>query len=146
MEKDNTSANAFRAYEQAFKTEQDQHKRDLTIEVSEHRDAQVKTIIATKITDEMWNELINQARKASQHGEKQFLLLQFPSELCTDNARAINNPPNPTWPQTLQGEAIELYQRWDSTLRSHGFGLSAQVLNFPGGKPGDVGLFLRWGE
>ena len=143
---DDKSANAFRGYERAFKNAQDQRKRDLTVEISEHREAQVKAMIAGKITDAVWDELVGEARKASERGEKQYLMLRFPSDLCTDDSRAINNPPNPTWPQTLRGEAAEVYERWDSTLRPHGFGLSAQVLDFPGGEPGDVGLFLRWGE
>jgi hypothetical protein len=56
------------------------------------------------------------------------------------------DPPNDTWPETLRGEAAEIYQRWSATLRPDGFDLSGQVLDFPQGKPGDVGLFLRWGE
>ncbi len=87
-----------------------------------------------------------QAAKAAEHGEKQYLLLRFPSDVCTDDSRAINNPPNPAWPQTLRGEAADIYNRWHTALRPLGFDLSAQVLDFPGGKPGDVGLFLRWGE
>lgn len=103
-------------------------------------------MMKTKISDADWDSLVRKAQHAAEHGEKQFLLLRFPSDLCTDDSRAINNPPNDTWPQTLRGEAAEVYQRWEATLRPHGFNLSAQVLNFPEGKPGDVGLFLRWGE
>jgi hypothetical protein len=140
------SADSFRRYEHAFRDAQDQSKRDLKIEVAEHRQHQVKAMIEDEITDPAWGELIGQARKAAERGEKQYLLLRFPSELCTDDSRAINNPPDPTWPQTLRGEAAEIYERWHSGLRPLGFNLSAQVLDFPGGKPGDVGLFLRWGE
>jgi hypothetical protein len=140
------SAGSFRGYEQAFKDAQDQSKRDLKIEAAEHRQEQVKAMLEGEITDPAWDELVGQARKAAERGEKQYLILRFPSELCTDDARAINNPPNPTWPQTLRGEAAEIYERWHSALRPFGFNLSAQVLDFPGGKPGDVGLFLRWGE
>ena len=75
-----------------------------------------------------------------------YLLLRFPSELCTDGARAINNPPNPDWPSTLQGEAMELDARWRDQLSPRGFHLAARLLDFPDGKPGDVGLFLFWGE
>ncbi len=137
---------SFRGCERAFKDAQDQSKRDLKIEAAEHRQEHVKEMIESEITDAAWAELVDQARKAAGHGEKQHLLLRFPSELCTDDARAINNPPNPTWPQTLRGEAADIYERWHSALRPHGFNLSAQVLDFPGGKPGDVGLFLRWDE
>ena len=112
----------------------------------ERRHEQVEEMIKTKISDSDWGELIHNAQKAAEHGGKQYLLLRFPSDLCTDGSRAINNPPNDTWPDTLRGEAAEIYQRWNATLRPHGFNLSAQVLDFPQGRPGDVGLFLRWGE
>jgi hypothetical protein len=98
------SAESFRGYEQAFKEAQDRSKRDLEIEVAEHRQAQVRAMIEGEITDLAWDELVGQARKAAERGEKQYLLLRFPSELCTDESRAINNPPNPTWPQTLQAK------------------------------------------
>lgn len=140
------SANSFRGFEKVFKGEQVQIAENLKREFAEHRRERVKGMIAGEITDAAWNELIDQARKAAERGEKQYLLLRFPSDLCTDDSRAINNPPNPAWPQTLRGEAADIYNRWHTVLRPHGFDLSAQVLDFPGGKPGDIGLFLRWGE
>jgi hypothetical protein len=140
------SAASFRGFEPAFKDARGQQNEGLKIEAMERRQELVKEMIAGKITDAAWNELVEHAQKAAARGEKQFLLLRFPSDLCTDDSRAINNPPNATWPQTLQGEAAEIYQRLRKSLRPHGFGLSAQVLDFPSGKPGEVGLFLRWGE
>ena len=140
------SADAFRGYEEALKTAKAQHEQDLRTETSENRQKRVTALIDEKITDAAWEEVVDKARKAAANGERQYLLLRFPSELCSDDARAINNPPDPTWPQTLRGEAAEVYERWHTTLRQHGFNLSAQVLDFPDGKPGDVGLFLRWGE
>jgi hypothetical protein len=140
------SAEAFRGFERAFKDAQVQKIEDLKTELAEHRHEQVESMIKAKITDGHWDDLVRDAEKAAVKGEKQYLLLRFPSDLCTDDSRAINNPPNDTWPDTLRGEALEIYQRWNATLRPHGFALSAQVLDFPGGKPGDVGLFLRWGE
>jgi hypothetical protein len=83
-------------------------------------------MIAGEITDVAWNELIGKSRKAAAHGEKQYLLLRFPSDLCTDDSRAINNPPNPTWPQTLRGEAADIYNPWHTALRPHGFDLSTR--------------------
>jgi hypothetical protein len=140
------SAESFRGFEQAFKDAQTRKQQDLNREAAEHRKEQVNEMIEGKITDDAWEGLVHHARTAAEHGEKEYLLLRFPSDLCTDDARAINNPPNPTWPETLRGEAADIYARWDGTLRPYGFNLSAQVLNFPDGKPGDVGLFLRWGE
>jgi hypothetical protein len=50
----------------------------------------------------------------------------------------------PDWPATLHGEASKIYFRCERDLRPHGFRLSAWVLEFPGGMPGDIGLFLTW--
>jgi hypothetical protein len=140
------SAESFRGFERASKDAQAQKIRDLKLEAAERRQEQVAEMIQTKISDADWDDLVQKAQKAAEHGEKQCLLLRFPSDMCTDDSRAINNPPNDSWPETLQGEAAEIYQRWNATLRTHGFTLTAQVLDFPDGKPGDVGLFLGWGE
>jgi hypothetical protein len=50
------------------------------------------------------------------------------------------------WRRALRGEAAELYLRWDRELKPHGFHLTARVLDFPDDKPGDIGVFLAWGE
>ncbi len=73
------------------------------------------------------------------------MLLRFPSQLCSDGARTINIS-EPDWPDTLRGEAAELYLRWERDLKPHGFPLGARLLDFPCGMPGDVGLFLFWGQ
>jgi hypothetical protein len=36
--------------------------------------------------------------------------------------------------------------RWRDQLSPRGFHLAERVLDFSGGKPGDVGLILFWGE
>ena len=71
------------------------------------------------------------------------MLLRFPSLLCSDGGRAVNMAET-DWPESLQGEAAELYLRWARDLKPHGFPLHARVLDFPGGMPGDIGLFLTW--
>jgi hypothetical protein len=91
-----------------------------------------------------WNTIIHRAREAAEHGEKEIMLLRFPSDLCTDQGRAINAP-LPDWPKTLRGEAAEIYLRWEHDLKPQSFHLTARVLDFPGDKPGDIGLFLIWG-
>jgi hypothetical protein len=136
------SADSFRGFEKVFKDAQLQRRRDLTTKAEEHRQEQVKGMIAGEITDAAWDGLVDQAQKAAERGERQYLLLRFPSDLCTDDSRAINNPPNPTWPETLRGEAADIYERWHAVLRPLGFDLSAQVLDFPGGKPGDLSTRL----
>ena len=140
------TADAFRRFEEAFKVTAARHKDDETAAAAQSRRSMVETLINSKMDDAEWEGLLVGAREAAKGGNKQYLLLRFPSDLCTDDARAINNPPNDTWPTTLRGKASDIYQRWRETLHPQGFGLSASVLDFPGGLPGDVGLFLQWGE
>jgi CBS domain-containing protein len=110
---------------------------------AEHRQHQVTELLGEHVSDERWRALLRQARLAAEHGEKEFLLLRFPSQLCTDGGRLINVP-DPNWPATLRGEAAEIYVRWQADLKPGGFHLVARVLEFPDGIPGDIGLFLVW--
>ncbi len=80
---------------------------------------------------------------AAANGKFEALVYSFPSDLCTDSGRAINNR-LPHWPETLQGKAKELYDRYLAIAKPQGFALKATIINFPGGMPGDVGFFLNW--
>jgi CBS domain-containing protein len=128
------------------------HEHKQTEEAQEHQHALVEQthqhvaeLIDRHISDTSWHSLMHDARQAAEHGDKEFMLLRFPSELCGDGGRAINSD-RPEWLETLRGEAAELYLRWEHDLKPHGFNLRARILDFPGGMPGDVGLFLFWGE
>jgi CBS domain-containing protein len=111
----------------------------------EQRRQETKELIDRHISDGDWRSLLQQARQAAEHGQKEFQLLRFPAALCSDRGRAVNAP-EPDWPATLRGEAAELYLRWERDLKPRGFPLAARVLNFPDGMPGDIGLFISWGE
>ena len=80
---------------------------------------------------------------AVQNGKFEALVYSFPSDLCSDSGRAINNR-LPHWPETLQGKAKELYDRYMDVAKPQGFRLKAAIISFPGGMPGDVGFFLNW--
>ena len=69
--------------------------------------------------------------------------LQLPFGFCTDAGRAINNA-HADWPDTLQGKARELYDRYVEVAKPRGYKLKAMIINFPGGMPGDVGFYLSW--
>jgi CBS domain-containing protein len=105
----------------------------------------VKEMTDHHIDDASWKAILHHAREAAEHGDKQFLLLRFPIELCSDGGRAINAP-LAEWPQTLRGEAAEIYRRWEKDLKPQGFHIVARVLEFPNGFPGDIGLSLLWNE
>jgi CBS domain-containing protein len=135
----------FRALVSDFAHHQERHQDAERHALAERRRQQAKELIDHHISDENWRALLHQARQAAEHGEREFMLLRFPGELCSDGGRAVNAP-DPRWPETLRGEAAEMYLRWEHDLKPRGFHLAARTLEFPGGMPGDIGLFLIWGE
>jgi hypothetical protein len=80
---------------------------------------------------------------AVKDGKFEALVYTFPSELTSDGGRAINNN-RPDWPETLQGKAKELFDRYVEFAKPAGYKLKAMIINFPGGVPGDVGFYLNW--
>jgi hypothetical protein len=80
---------------------------------------------------------------AAERGTNQLQVVTFPSELCSDGGRAINNG-DPDWPKTLVGFAERAYEFYKAELQPHGYKLRAEILDFPGGKPGEVGITLSW--
>ncbi len=139
------SVNDFRHLVGHFKEELDvQRSRERQLAAELHK-KDVHRLIDTHISDKEWNRLVHNAREAAERGASEFLLLRFPHQLCSDGGRAVNAP-DPEWPRTLRGEAAEMYLRWERELRPRGFHLAARVVDFPDGMPGDIGLFLVWGE
>jgi CBS domain-containing protein len=133
----------FRALVAEHERQEVQHKRADRDALAEQRRHRIAALIDEHISDPRWRQLIHQAHDAAVRGEREFMLLRFPSGLCSDRGRAINGE-QPGWPRTLRGEAAELYLRWEQDLKPQGFPITARVLDFPGGVPGDVGLFLDW--
>ena len=89
-------------------------------------------------------ELLNTAvRRAAEQNRNELMVMSFPSDFCLDGGRAINNA-QPDWPQSLQGRAKRAYEFYEQHLKALGYKVRAQILNYPGGVPGDVGLYLRW--
>ena len=79
---------------------------------------------------------------------------------CTDSGRAIENAgeppinkpnkqetarhPEPEWLHTLPRGLYHFTSIGGTPCRSGGFGFSDRIMNYPGGMPGDVGLFITW--
>ncbi|MDQ7246778.1 CBS domain-containing protein [Dongia sedimenti] len=135
----------FQALALDSKHEEDLRRAELRRAEAAARRRTVEQLIDHHVGDETWRNMLHKAREAAQHGQKEFMLLRFPHDLCSDGGRAINVP-EPEWPKTLRGEAAEVYLRWERELKERGFRLAARVLDFPGGFPGDIGLFLVWGQ
>ena len=82
--------------------------------------------------------------RAVRDGRTEVQVYVFPSELCTDRGRAINQQ-EPGWEKTLTGLPKEVYDFWERCMRPLGYKIKFQIVSFPGGMPGDVGITLKWG-
>ena len=47
-------------------------------------------------------------------------------------------------PTTLTGVPKEIYQLWYKHFRPRGYRLRVQIIDFPGGMPGDIAMTLCW--
>jgi CBS domain-containing protein len=138
-------ADDFRALVRDHERGEAQHREAERRAAAQRRQQEVKELIEHHVGDEGWRAMLHNARLAAERGQTELMLLRFPSQLCSDRGRAINEM-EPNWPATLRGEAAELYLRWEHELKPNGFHLAARILDYPGGMPGDIGLFLVWGE
>jgi hypothetical protein len=83
-------------------------------------------------------------QRAVKSGLHEVQVYRFPNVLCTDRGRAINQRED-GWEKTLTGIPKEIYQLWQDYLRPRGYKIAYQVIDFPGGMPGDIGVTLSWG-
>jgi hypothetical protein len=112
-----------------------------------------------KLTDTDVEAVFVRIRRAFERGETELMLTSFPSSFCIDYGRAIINagappiikpdkdappPSEPEWLVTLPKGARPVFEYWKQNLEPGGFRFTARVINYPDGKPGDVGLFLSW--
>lgn len=83
-------------------------------------------------------------QRAVRNGLTEVQVYRFPNVLCTDKGRAINQQ-EPGWDKTLTGIAREIYQLWFDHLKPRGYRIRYQIIDFPGGMPGDIGITIAWG-
>ncbi len=82
-------------------------------------------------------------QRAVSNGMTEVFISKFPKELFTDRGRAINQA-EPGWENTLTGLPKELYDFWKKHLQPRGYKLRVQVVDYPDGMPGDIGMTLSW--
>ena len=93
--------------------------------------------------EQLMQRVMQLVDQAAENGQTEIQVYRFPNALCTDRGRRINNS-EPDWEQTLEGRPKLGYEFWRDNLKPLGFGLKAEVLEYPGGIPGDIGFFLTW--
>ncbi len=96
-----------------------------------------------EITPERIHAFMTRVKLAAERGEGEMLIIRFPSELCSDHGRAINNTEE-GWPDTLIGQPRQVHEIWKEKLQPLGYRLKATIVEWPSGFPGDVGMFLAW--
>jgi hypothetical protein len=94
--------------------------------------------------DEAIQRAIKIIERAVSNGKTEVQVHRFPNQLCTDKGRAINQQ-EPGWENTLTGVPKEIYELWAKYFRPRGYKLKVEIINFPGGMPGDIAMTLKWG-
>ena len=82
--------------------------------------------------------------RAVESGLMSVQVFRFPHTVCSDNGRAINQG-EPGWEKTLTGIPREIYDFWKRQLQPRGYHIRYEVIDYPGGMPGDIGITLSWG-
>ena len=82
-------------------------------------------------------------QRAVRNGLTEVQVYRFPNSLCTDRGRAINQMEK-GWEATLTGIPKEIYQLWSDHLQPRGYRIRYQIVDFPGGVPGDIAITLSW--
>jgi hypothetical protein len=85
----------------------------------------------------------NAVRRAAEQGLHEVQMFSFPASYFNDRGRRINNN-EPDWPDSLEGHAKKAYAYFERELRPLGYKVRVEILDYPGGLPGNVGLFLSW--
>jgi hypothetical protein len=109
----------------------------------EERDHLRDAFMTRDLHPDVFERVSRAVKGAAERGERELQVLRFSSEFCTDGGRAINNF-EPHWPDTLTGFAKRAHEFWQKELQPLGYKVRAQILDFPGGMPGDVGIYLSW--
>jgi len=102
-----------------------------------------EAFMSRDIHPEAIDRINNAVRIAAERGHHQLEVITFPCSFADDGGRRINIA-DPEWPSTLTGFARRAYEFYVKELRPHGYKLHAEIISFPGGMPGEIGLYLKW--
>jgi hypothetical protein len=125
--------------ENALIKEHEQRKQKQEGEEKELRDS----FMSRDVHPEVMDRINNAVRGAAQRGTHEIQVLTFPANYCNDSGRRINNN-EADWPESLEGFAKLAYEFHVKELQPLGFKIRVQVLDYPGGMPGNIGMYLSW--
>ena len=137
------SADSVRAYLRSRKEKETEEQREFEIAAKAQREKLHEAFMQREVQPEALDRIAALVQKMVDRGEKQALLFQFPSGWLPDSGRAITNH-DANWHTKLDGFASRAYAFYEKELAPRGFQLRAEILDWPGGMPGDVGFVLTW--
>src|ERR1700753_3842750 len=124
----------------------DKHLRHVTAAEAEKRALIERLSKPSGLSEEEKIKLAsNVIQRAVRNGLSEVQVYRFPNSLCTDNGRAINQA-EPGWEKTVTGIPLEIFQLWSDYLKPRGYRIKYQIVDFPGGVPGDISIVLGWGD
>jgi ribosomal 50S subunit-associated protein YjgA (DUF615 family) len=109
----------------------------------ENQRAMREAFMAREVRPDAMERLMAAVKTAAEQGKHELLIIRFPSSLLSDGGRRVNNF-LPDWPDSLQGFGKRAYDAYKEHLAPLGYKLRAEILDYPGGNLGDVGLTLVW--
>jgi hypothetical protein len=118
--------------EEKFRRKQEETKRELR-----------EAFMAQEVHPDVVERVNSAVRIAARQGHNQLEVMTFPCSYCTDGGRRINNQ-LPDWPTSLEGFAKRAYEFYGRELKPLGFKLTAQVVSYEGGMPGNITMYLKW--
>ena len=107
------------------------------------RDAIRESFTERVVQPEAMERIALAVRRAIENGDKRAQVLQFPSEWLPDSGRGITSH-DPNWADRLEGFPKRAHDFYLKELAPRGFQLQVEIIDWPGGMPGDVGWFLAW--
>ena len=93
--------------------------------------------------DEIIEKAAAMVNRAVESGLTSVQVFRFPHEVCTDNGRAIHEGEE-GWETTLTGVPKEIHEFWKRQLKPRGYHIRYEIIDYPGGMPGDIGITLSW--
>ena len=83
-------------------------------------------------------------RRAAEQGRSEIEIMRFPSQYCNDKGRAITIWRRAGRSNALDGLARRVYDTYATHLQGQGYKIRAQILNYPEGNLGEVGIYIGW--
>jgi hypothetical protein len=101
-----------------------------------------EAFVGREIGPEACGRVNSAVRRAAEQGSHQVQIITVPASYCNDGGRRINNS-EPDWPNSLEGFAKKVYEIYERELKALGYRAHVEIIDYPSGMLGDVGMFLK---